>query len=198
MKTWRVVSLMIFVILWLQFSGRGGAAALPSSAQASKIPLAQSTSTTVSAPAQTARQALAPLQPIPFSHKQHAGTLNMPCQYCHTTSRSGDAVLIPPATFCMQCHQTIDTTNPDIQKLAAYAKSNTPIPWIRIYELPSFVTFSHRTHLLHGATCQECHGPVAERTQLYKENDISMASCVACHTVKNASTGCNTCHSLNQ
>src|SRR6185437_5466798 len=51
--------------------------------------------------------------------------------------------------------------------------------WIRIYELPSFVTFSHRTHLLHGATCQECHGPVAERTQLYKENDISMASCVA-------------------
>ncbi|MEO6828258.1 MAG: cytochrome c3 family protein [Acidobacteriaceae bacterium] len=92
----------------------------------------------------------------------------------------------------------MDTNDPGVQKLASYAKSNTVIPWVRLYQLPSFVSFSHKTHLLHGATCQECHGPVAERVQLYKETDISMASCVNCHRAKKASTGCNTCHTLDQ
>jgi Zn ribbon nucleic-acid-binding protein len=139
-----------------------------------------------------------PEQPVPFSHKQHAGTLKLPCEFCHAASRSGGTVAIPQTALFMQCHQTIGTDKPGVQKLATYAKSNAPIPWVRVYELPSFVTFSHKTHLLHGATCQQCHGPVAERVQLYKETDISMAACVNCHRAKQASIDCDTCHMLNQ
>ena len=37
--------------------------------------------------------ASAPEQPIPFSHKTHAGTLAMPCEFCHAPSQSGESLL---------------------------------------------------------------------------------------------------------
>ncbi len=139
-----------------------------------------------------------PAQPIPFSHKVHAGTLQLPCEFCHAMSKSGETVAIPRAPMCMQCHRTIDTSDPGVQRLATYAKSGSIIPWVRIYQLPSFVNFSHKIHLANGATCQECHGQVAERERLYKEVDISMARCMRCHEEKKASNDCSTCHSLQQ
>jgi hypothetical protein len=98
----------------------------------------------------------------------------------------------------MQCHQTVAARDPGVQKLADYAKRNAVITWVRIYQLPSFVVFSHKVHLAHGNTCQECHGQVAEQVQLSKEGDISMAGCLNCHRAKKASTDCNTCHMLEQ
>ncbi|MES2221756.1 MAG: cytochrome c3 family protein [Acidobacteriota bacterium] len=139
-----------------------------------------------------------PEQPVPFSHKEHAGTLKMGCEYCHTMSRSGETLLIPRATFCMQCHQTVAADDPSVKKLAEYAETDRAIPWVRIYELPSFVSFSHKIHLQHGATCEQCHGQVAQRTRLFKESDISMAACINCHREKQASTDCSTCHMLEQ
>jgi Cytochrome c7 and related cytochrome c len=139
-----------------------------------------------------------PEQPIPFSHKAHAGTLQLPCEFCHIMSRSGETVAIPRATMCMQCHQTMDAGDPGAQKLAAYAMTGAPIPWVRVYQLPSFVRFSHKTHVLHGESCQDCHGPVAERVQLYRETDLSMAGCINCHRAKKANIDCDTCHTLQQ
>jgi hypothetical protein len=148
-----------------------------------------------SAPAATVS---GPEQPLPFSHKLHAGSLGLPCETCHTPSPSGAAFRIPQAPTCMQCHAAVATERPAIQKLAALAQSHTLIPWVRIYELPSFVTFSHKTHLDHGATCEQCHGAVRERDRLFKESDLSMKWCVDCHTVRRASNDCNACHTLDQ
>jgi hypothetical protein len=147
------------------------------------------------APAATAT---GPEQPIPFSHRLHAGTLSLPCETCHALSPSGVAFRIPQAPDCMQCHATIVADRPAIQKLTAFAQTKTPIPWVRIYQLPSFVTFRHKTHLDHGVTCEQCHGPVRERDLLVKESDLSMKWCVDCHTVRQASNDCNACHMLNQ
>ena len=151
-------------------------------------------------PAQTAPPAVAngPEQPIPFSHKVHAGTLHLSCEVCHAVSRSGETLAIPQAATCMACHQTVATADPGVQKLADFAKSGELIPWVRVYQLPSFVTFSHKMHLTHGATCQECHGQVAQRDRLFRESDISMAGCVNCHRANKASIDCNTCHMLQQ
>jgi predicted CXXCH cytochrome family protein len=124
--------------------------------------------------------------------------MSLPCQTCHTPSPSGEALRIPQAQVCMQCHQTVAADRPAIQKLASYAQSNSPIPWVRIYELQSFVTFSHKTHLDHGATCEQCHGAVSTRDRLSKESDLSMKWCVDCHTAKRASIDCNACHTLEQ
>ncbi len=200
----RVLPLVALVALWAQpvlpapaiispLAQNSAPASNPSPAQ-NNAP-ATSGTTAHNAPPAAPR---APVQPIPFSHKQHAGTLKLPCEFCHAPSRSGDTVAIPQAESCMLCHQTIDASNPAIQRLAIYARDKATIPWVRLYELPSFVTFSHKTHLLHSATCLECHGPVAERVQLYKETDISMAGCISCHQAKKASIDCDTCHTLNQ
>jgi hypothetical protein len=139
-----------------------------------------------------------PQQPLPFSHKLHVGAMSMECETCHAPSPSGAAFRIPQAPDCMQCHQSVDSDQPAIQKLAAYAQSNTLIPWVRIYQLPSFVTFSHKTHIGHGVTCEECHGLVRDHDVLFKESDLSMKWCVDCHTVKQASNDCNACHTLDQ
>jgi hypothetical protein len=205
MKSSRLVSLLVLFALWaavpggtptvVAFAQNSAGAGTPT--QNSAPSSANTTTQAATSPTQTG-VVRAPMQPVPFSHKQHAGTLKMPCEYCHTPSRSGETLMIPRASFCMQCHQTLATDNPGVQKLAEYAKTDRTIPWVRIYELPSFVSFSHKVHLQHGATCEECHGAVAEHGQLYKEFDISMATCVNCHRAKQASIDCSTCHMLEQ
>jgi hypothetical protein len=150
------------------------------------------------APPAAAPAPVGPEQPIQFSHAMHAGTMKMPCEYCHVPSRTGDTLIIPRADMCMQCHRTMDTGNPEVQKLAQYAKSGSIIPWVRVYELPSFVTFSHKRHLEHGLTCQDCHGDVAREERVARVTDISMGGCMSCHRAKHASLGCNTCHFLQQ
>ena len=94
----------------------------------------------------------------------------------------------------MDCHAAIKQDSPAIQRLAAAAKEGRAIQWMRVYAIPSFVDFSHRAHLEKGNTCQECHGPVAERDQLAKETDLTMAGCMNCHRAKKASLDCAYCH----
>jgi hypothetical protein len=136
----------------------------------------------------------APVQPITFSHKAHAGTLKLPCKMCHPNPGAGETMTIVPASTCMQCHSSIKTESPAIQKLAEASKAGQPIAWVRIYRIPSYVSFSHRTHLEKGSTCQDCHGPVMEREQLYREGDLSMGGCMDCHRAKKASVDCGFCH----
>ena len=203
MKFGSIFSLLIVLAFWT---------ASPSSAPTLAATFAQNSTATTKSKSRTQNNVASssrstipeagplrgPVQPVPFSHKQHVGMLKMQCEYCHTLSRSGETLTIPRASFCMQCHQTIATANPGVQKLADYAKADRTIPWVRIYELPSFVSFSHKVHLQHGAICEECHGAVAQRVRLFKESDISMATCVNCHRARQASTGCSTCHMLEQ
>jgi Cytochrome c7 and related cytochrome c/Class III cytochrome C family len=135
-----------------------------------------------------------PEQPLPFSHKAHAGTMKMQCKMCHTNPDPGETEGIPPASTCMQCHSAIKTDSPAIQKLTAYFKNNRPIPWVRVYAIPDFVNFSHRGHVKAGNTCEDCHGKVAESDQLSREVDISMGGCMNCHKTKNVSIDCTFCH----
>jgi len=136
----------------------------------------------------------APAQPIAFSHKQHAGTLKLKCNMCHPNRDPGETMGIAATTVCMQCHTAVKTDSPEIQKLAEYARASRPVRWVRVYQIPTYVEFSHRAHLEAGNTCQECHGPVAEREVLAREGDLSMSGCMNCHKAKNASNDCTFCH----
>lgn len=139
-------------------------------------------------------QTAAPEQPLPFSHKVHAGTLKVQCKLCHPNPDPGEMMTIAGAAKCMQCHAAIKTESPHIQKLAAFAKNEREIRWARVYQIPEFVRFSHRAHLAAGNTCQECHGPVAQRDQLFREVNLSMGGCMDCHRAKKASLDCLFCH----
>jgi hypothetical protein len=61
-----------------------------------------------------------PVQPIKFSHKQHAGDLQINCLYCHYSATNGPHAGIPPATFCMNCHRLVtaswDITRAELDK----------------------------------------------------------------------------------
>ncbi len=135
-----------------------------------------------------------PVQPIPFSHKHHAGTLNLPCGTCHLNPDPGEQMQYPKTTVCMQCHKTVKKDSPIIQQLAETAQRGEEIAWVRIYQLPSYVFFSHRAHSKAGAKCMDCHGRVAMHTVLFKEGDISMGACMDCHVKNNASVDCQYCH----
>src|SRR5581483_7783339 len=132
-----------------------------------------------------------PEQPIPFSHKQHATTLKLQCKMCHPNPDPGESMTIAPASTCMQCHSTIRADSPAIQKLAGYAKENKPVPWVRVYKIPSYVNYSHRVHLNAKAACADCHANVAESEKVAKDGDISMGACMTCHQAKKAGMDCN-------
>jgi hypothetical protein len=133
---------------------------------------------------------------IPFSHKQHAEVAHLKCADCHTLAPSGEVVSIPTGKTCMTCHTQIAKDSIAIQDLKAYLEEKQSVPWVRVYELPSFVEFNHKTHLNAGAQCNTCHGPVATRDRLSQETDISMGGCMDCHRTAHASTSCHTCHNL--
>src|SRR5260370_7261600 len=100
--------------------------------------------------------------------------MGLNCASCHETPRPGEMMGIPAASKCMTCHQTVRKDSPAIQKLAAFAARQEPVPWVRVYQIPSFVFFSHKWHLAAGAKCETCHGKVAERDRMFRETDISM------------------------
>ncbi|HEY8996389.1 MAG TPA: cytochrome c3 family protein [Edaphobacter sp.] len=146
--------------------------------------------------AQDAPAKPAPVQPIPFNHKLHAADGKTTCDSCHIPRGDGSTLALPQAASCMKCHNTVATDNPDVKRLAEMAKNEDPIPWVRVYRVPSFVSFSHKTHTDAGSKCEDCHGPVAERTAISQEKETTMAACIGCHTAKGAKATCDTCHAI--
>ena len=51
-----------------------------------------------------------PAQPIAFSHRLHAGELQVQCLYCHSGAEKSRHAGIPPANVCMNCHRFVSAT----------------------------------------------------------------------------------------
>ena len=56
------------------------------------------------------RQNYAPEQPIAFSHRLHAGELQVDCMYCHFGAEKSRHAGVPPANVCMNCHKFVTAT----------------------------------------------------------------------------------------
>ena len=65
-----------------------------------------------------------------------------------------------------------------------------------MYELPTFVSFSHQKHIGARIDCNVCHGSVGTQDVLRQEKDISMVACTNCHKLRNASISCGLCHNI--
>lgn len=129
-------------------------------------------------------------QPLPFSHKIHAGDNKIDCQYCHIYARRSWVAGAPPVRVCMGCHTTVATDLQVIQKLTKYWEDKTPIPWRKIHDVPDFVRFPHFKHVNAknetfpaGVSCQQCHGPVQdmEVVQVANPEFGTMGWCLSCH-----------------
>lgn len=56
------------------------------------------------------QQGYEPSQPIAFSHRLHAGELQVACLYCHAGAIRSRHAGIPPASTCMNCHKFVTAT----------------------------------------------------------------------------------------
>jgi mono/diheme cytochrome c family protein len=153
-------------------------------------------------------QGYAPIQPIHYSHKIHAGENGIDCKYCHSSARDSKHAGIPSLNVCMNCHKNIaefvgskdstyveyskDFYTAEIQKLydavgwdkttQKYTGKTKPVKWVRIHNLPDFVYFNHSQHVtVAGIECQKCHGPV-ETYEIQKQfAPLTMGWCINCH-----------------
>ncbi|HEA23265.1 MAG TPA: c-type cytochrome [Pricia antarctica] len=153
-------------------------------------------------------QGYAPIQPIHYSHRIHAGENKIECKYCHSSARVSKHSGIPSLNVCMNCHKSIYQVseetltegkqeygvdyNKEIKKLYAavgwdeqnqkYTGESQPVEWIRIHNLPDFAYFNHsQHHIVGGIQCQECHGPVEEMEIMYQYSSLTMGWCINCH-----------------
>jgi hypothetical protein len=136
----------------------------------------------------------APVQPIPFSHKLHAGTRKIPCLYCHSNAERSRHATIPSTNVCMNCHLVVRTDKPAIQQVTKLYEEGKPIPWVRVHRVPDYVYFSHRWHVARGIACQTCHGQIQTEDVVRQAENLKMGWCISCHRQNKASQECNTCH----
>ena len=139
-----------------------------------------------------------PEQPIAFSHRVHAGEYEIPCMYCHIQARRSISAGVPSVSKCVGCHNEVATEKPQIRKLMNYWQNQEPIPWIKVHDLPDFVHFTHKRHVLAGIECQTCHGPVEtmDTIRLTSVAPMEMGLCLNCHKQHEVNNGldCWTCH----
>ena len=122
-----------------------------------------------------------PKQPVPYSHKLHAGDLAMDCRYCHNFIEVSARANIPPTQTCMNCHTLIKTDSEKLAVVRGSWSSGKPIEWIRVHKLPDFVFFNHSIHLYAGIGCQSCHGTVTAMEEIMQVEPLSMGWCLNCH-----------------
>lgn len=128
------------------------------------------------------QQGYAPRQPIPFSHKLHAGQYEIDCNYCHTGATKGKNAAIPSVNICMNCHNSIKTESPYMKKIWAAVETDQPIEWVRIHNLPDLAYFNHQQHTVVGKIeCQTCHGPIQEMEVVQQYSPLTMGWCINCH-----------------
>jgi len=94
------------------------------------------------------------VQPIPLSHRVHAGLHHIPCEYCHAYARFSDFAGVPPVQRCDGCHSSNWREIPPVTRpWSDRSKSPLEIRRNRVYVLPSFVRFSHRIHIHEKIAC---------------------------------------------
>jgi len=156
-------------------------------------------------------QGYAPIQPIHYSHKIHAGANQIECKYCHSSARVSKHSGIPSLNVCMNCHEYIaeyngeedlengytrDFYTNEIKKLYSavgwdeenqeYTGNTKPVKWVRIHNLPDFVYFNHAQHAqVAKIECQTCQGPVEEMEIMYQYSPLTMGWCIDCHRESN-------------
>ncbi|MBI3948442.1 MAG: cytochrome c3 family protein [Armatimonadetes bacterium] len=141
-----------------------------------------------------ARMNPGPAQPIPFSHRLHAGKKDISCFFCHSDADRSSHAGMPAVEKCLLCHQVIIPDFGPIQPLREARLAGKGVPWVRVNVVPDFVYFNHQIHLARGFDCGRCHGDVKQMDRIHKVNRMDMAFCVNCHQQNGASTDCWVCH----
>jgi hypothetical protein len=131
----------------------------------------------------------APKQPVEYSHKLHAGEMNMDCRYCHAYTERGPNGGVPPTQTCMNCHSQVKKDSPKLQAVRDSWASGKSIPWVKIHKTPDFAYFNHSAHVAVGVGenraavgCETCHGRIDQMEVVAQNQPLSMSWCLECHS----------------
>ncbi|MCA9006578.1 MAG: cytochrome c3 family protein [Planctomycetaceae bacterium] len=133
-----------------------------------------------------------PEQPLPFSHKLHAGKLKLDCRYCHNTVEVAGHAAIPPTKTCLNCHSgadangivntvSIHSTSSKLAPIRESQATGKSMQWRRVHDLPDYVYFNHSAHVRRGVSCVSCHGRVDKMDVVTQVKPLSMGWCLECH-----------------
>ena len=150
-------------------------------------------------------------------HGKHAGIPSSDvCMKCHKYVTSSFDVLQEEITkadeekrksnpiVSAELQKLYDSLGLDDPKAPVPAATAKSIEWVKIHNLPDFVSFDHSAHVTAGVECQKCHGPVESMERVRQFESLSMGWCVNCHREStetgidghavNASLNCTVCH----
>ena len=139
-----------------------------------------------------------PKQPVPFSHKLHAGQLKLDCRYCHNTVEKAGHAAIPPSATCGNCHggnrvssgmpgvagRTLGVIHAEstlLEPIRNSLETGDSVLWERVHDLPDFVYFNHSAHINRGVSCVSCHGRIDKMEVVTQVEPLSMKWCLECH-----------------
>ena len=138
------------------------------------------------------------VQPIAYNHRVHIENAGMQCTDCHVHAKDMASATVPSLEVCQNCHSVEPVSkSPEELKVLKYVADKKEIPWIRIYEVPEHVYFSHRRHVIGGKLeCEACHGNMNEQTQPVTTAflPVTMENCMNCHRQRKVSNDCLACH----
>jgi hypothetical protein len=81
----------------------------------------------------------------------------------------------------MNCHSQIFANSPYLEPVRESWRTDKPIKWTRVHDLPDFVYFNHSIHVKKGVGCATCHGRVDQMPLMYQAASLQMEWCLECH-----------------
>jgi hypothetical protein len=123
-----------------------------------------------------------PEQPVPYSHKLHAGELKIDCRYCHVSVETTAYAGVPPTATCMNCHQFVKTMSDKLKPIReSYKDESKSVEWVRVHKIADYAYFNHSAHISVGVGCESCHGRVDKMVEVHQDQPLSMGWCLECH-----------------
>ncbi len=122
-----------------------------------------------------------PEQPVPFSHKLHAGELELDCRYCHAQVEIAAVASVPPTQVCMNCHSLVARDSVQLAPIRDSLANGQPMEWVRVHKVPEYAYFNHGVHVRAGVGCSSCHGDVRSMEVVTQQEPLSMSWCLDCH-----------------
>lgn len=126
-----------------------------------------------------------------FSHSLHVVEAELDCAKCHAaidTSTSKNFSGFLTKELCAQCHPGADdpSTYGIVWGMPGYAPEKL--------KPEQQIEYSHKIHLDHKIRCSSCHANLDKEWDAGLSGRIPMATCMDCHTGKQADDKCVVCH----
>jgi hypothetical protein len=122
-----------------------------------------------------------PVQPVPFSHKIHAGQLGVDCRYCHNFVEKSGHSNVPTTNTCWNCHSQVKPDSPALALVKKSIETGEAIRWVKVHKVPDYVYFNHSVHVNRGVSCVECHGRIDQQAIVGQQKSLNMSFCLDCH-----------------